>query len=365
MIKKAIITKVENKKLCFVFEDGKLSELYHFEKSLLNNIYLCRVNNIIESIGGAFVYTDVGQGFLKLPSNNKFNIKNNDLVVAQVIKESYDSKEFTLSTTITIKGKYVIVKHGERGVAISSKINEESIVDRLKKIYFSNSFDDYFILFRTECKFADIEEIQLELSEIVDNLNKILNIAKYSNKPIKLFENSIDFDVIRDCEIVTDIKEIYYEIPKEFNAEIYEDDYPLVNIYGLNKEIKKLKNKRVHMKNGSNIVIEDTEALTVIDVNSSKAVSNGKEYVDAYEINEIAARECVRQIKLRNISGIILIDFLNMKKNIDNENIINVLKKELITDKAKSVIYGFTKLGLLEMSRSREYKNLKEYLEWK
>lgn len=356
-MKKGVVTNIDGKRLIFIYEDSKLIDIKQAEASTIGDIHLVRVNNVVSNIKSAFINTVNGIGVLKLQRND--DVKNSRLTLAQVTKEKHDNKMDTYTTHITIKGKYVVVKYGESSFALSKKIKEN--IKRYKKIYSDISNPNYFILFRTSCIDATDKEIIKDIKNVYQEFELIFKKAEISNVPMLLKEEN-SYILKEDIQYITDDKEFYQLLSHNSNIEYYEDSYPLSNLFELKSEIKRLFNKKINLKSGANIVIEPTEALTVIDVNSSKSIVNSKSKRSILDINIEAGIECLRQIRCRNISGIIIIDFLNMS-NSDNEVLIKEIEKEALKDELKVNIYGFTHLGLVEMSRQREKMTLREYMD--
>ena len=371
---KAVIIEYEKSKLAFIFRDNKLEELHKFEKNLVGNIYIARIQNYVKKLNGAFI--DIGDEngvFLPKPdllnvidsSDKQVDIKNGNMYICQVDKEGHDNKKSQVSSKISINGKHVVIIYGDYGVRVSKKIKDENIRETLLKLGNSINRPKFAILFRTSCIDVDIQDIRNDIKDVFSTFDIIFEKAKFSKNPCLLYENkSIIFDRLDKVdEIVTDNAEVFNQLSKEYsNVRMYIDDYPIEAVYEINRIMTDIRKNRIYLKNGANIVIEVTEALTVIDVNSSKAIVGKNKGQSFLEINKVAAKEIARQLRIRNISGIILIDFINMKKNDEYQELMEYIKNELSQDYCKTVVYGFTKLGLLEISRKRINQTIMEYI---
>lgn len=364
---KAVISRVKNILFCFIFNDNKLQELHNFESTDIGNIYVARIQNYVKDLNSAFV--DVGHDsgiYLLNPVESNLvdgdKIKNGAMYLCQLKKEAHNNKQAEVQSKIEINNEYVVITFGGYGIKISKKIQDKDSVDRLKKIAGKYKSDGYEILIRTSAVNLTDEELETEIQNEFDMMNEIISKAKVSKNPSLLHRQAKILDRLRIAdEIVTDDHDIYNELKNLYQIRYYDDEYPITNIFGLDNIIDSLKKRKVYLNNGADIVIEHTEALTVIDVNSSKGII-GNKGIEFFDINEAACIEIVRQLMIRNISGIILIDFINMKSESERKKLMDILKNELKKDYNKSVIYGFTKLGLLEMSRSRKNKMNIEYL---
>lgn len=377
-----------------ILEEGKLIEYFHESKSennCLGNIYKCRVINILPGIQAAFV--DIGMAsnaYLHIDSllSNKFLlekkikrkevknisevIKKGDELLVQVIREPIGNKGVSVTTDVSLQGKCLALIPGNLQIAISKKISDDNERRRLKEIGKKILIDDMGIIFRTFSKEKDFDKISKEYNFLLSRYTKIENSFRYSYAPKLLFKNNSLIERIIKDYIDETIDEIYvenddnkklikeiinnYDINtlldiKKYNGNLFE-------YHNLNKQIENLFDKVVKLESGGSIIIESTEAMTIVDVNSGSFVGKNNFEKTAYKINMEAAEEIARQVKLRDISGIIIIDFINMKIKANNDKIINKMKEIFKKDKAKTNIIGMTKLNLLEITRSRDKNRL-------
>ena len=260
-------------------------------------------------------------------------------------------------------------------VEFEKKITEEEKKKELYKILEDFCEDPYGVILRTSAKAASEEEIRKECTGLLKQMHELMDYSEYKTRFSCLYrEASFYLKYIRSLElsnferIVTDLQSVYEELYPIYGdkVELYSDDsYSLDKLLGISTKLEKACEKKVWLKSGGNLVIEPTEALTVIDVNTGKAI-DGKRAKETtfYKINCEAAIEAARQIRLRNLSGIILIDFIDMKEQEHVEELMQLLRMKLSEDKVKTVLVDITKLGLVEITRMKKNPPLREALSW-
>lgn len=354
-------------------ENSKLSECYIEESTdepSAGEIYKAIVRKIVPAVKGAFL--DIGSGkevYMQTLGKFNENIKCGDELIVEVIKEPIGKKSAKVTSSFTIAGKFLVVETKHREIQLSRKIENKNflneVLNNLKKP------TEIGITIRTLAENVDIKLIQRELDDLYEKYKDIVREGKYSLNPKKLHENNgLLNKVIRESlnentkKIVVD-NEDDYELLKESNlaVEFHNEVRTIFDYYDIEKEILSLRNARVNLKCGGNIVIEKTEAMYVIDVNSAKNISGKSKEKNAEETNVEAAKEILRQIKLRNLSGIIVVDFIDMYNDEGKSKIIDILKSGLEKDKQKASVFNFTPLGLVQISRSRIGKSIDEYIE--
>ncbi len=379
---KYIITEFNNKKTGFLLEDGKLVRACLLtNESLVGNIYTAKVINIVPSINAAFL--DAGTGdtlyyslsdnegkhiFLKHGNSEKVCI--GDELLVQVSMDPIKTKKGAVTSIIELKGRYSILKRNNT-VGFSKKFVDEDrknvLRERVKNVIESEmgSFSKIGALIRTAANDVSDEAILSEVREMAIKLNSILNTAQYSVAKNRMYSAPLDYiedllDIIAknkydDFKIVTDLESEYdlmFGIIDSGYLELYNDEMiSLSKVFNLEDKLKKGFNRTIHLKSGGSIIIEPTEALTVIDVNTGKAIK-GKDVQKTFlKINIEAAKEIARIIRLRNISGIIIIDFISMKDAEDIRELIGYLKSFLSFDEKRVTYVDMTPLGLVELTR--------------
>ncbi|WP_138159735.1 ribonuclease E/G [Peptoniphilus catoniae] len=325
------------------------------EESELKSIYRARVEKIIKNQNIGFLKTPRGTGIIKLYKEELINEGDNLLV--QVKKLPEGDKYPILSREISLEGKYLIYFPRESFVKLSSKIigkDKKWIYDLVKEK------DMKGLLIRSSLTYERKEEFLKEyenLKKLGENIlleENLLPVPKliYDFNELDGFFNNRDFE-----DIITNNKDIYKKYKNTYKISL-DEGFRIIYEDKLIRDYKNLFEKKVDLLCGGNILIEKTEALTAIDVNSANFSQglNKEEFI--YKVNESAAIEIARQVILRNISGIILIDFINMNNKQYRDNILKILERELNKDYSKSKIHGYTKLGLVEISRKNFGKEL-------
>ena len=359
-------------------ENGKLVECFFEEVSQdpkIGEIYKGRVKNIVPAINSIFV--DIGlekEAYMYYSNELKdTGIKKGDDILVEVIKEPLNNKGAKVSKNISIPGRFMVLTLGESGISFSRRINSQEEKDRISEII--NDIDGYGITIRTEAVHAGDEDLLEEklrlLSEfdvLIKKLNYSLNLGKVYGENIIL--NKVIMDNLgAECKIITndeeDLKEISSIIKsnKDIIIEKYNENISLFNYYGIEKEILKLRHKKVALNCGGNIVIDKTEAMYVIDVNSSKNIKGRSFDKTILETNLEAAKEIGRQIRLRNLAGIIVIDFIDMRDFSQKALVMEALRDSLKEDKGNVKVFSFTELDLVQIARKRRGKSIYEYLE--
>lgn len=380
-----------------VFEDGKLSELYierNFEPQIVGNIYKGRIGKIVPGMQAAFV--DIGiekSGFISVEDvyeeslieyflEEKENIperksgqliqdilKENQEVIVQVIKEPVNEKGPKLSSYIGIPGKYTVLLGTIDMTGISRKIEDQDERERLTNIINSNKPDNLGFIARTASTGMDKDDIIDDMNNLVSTWEKIRTLSENSPSPSLLYEEpKLYLRAVRDF-ITSDVEEIVIDSEDTFNdifsyiskfqpekkpiIKAYSGKVPLFEKYGIENEIAKLYNRKVWLKSGAHLIIEEAEGLTVVDVNTGKFVSDKDHEEAIFKINLEAARESARQIRLRNLVGIIVIDFIDMRNQDYREKLYENFVESLKYDKARTVVHPMSPFGVIQLTRQR------------
>ena len=391
-MKEIIVNYNNQKKDIIVIEDGIVVEKYQeFDnnKTIEGNIYLGKVVDVLPGMQAAFV--DIGEdknAFLHIKDvlpkasditgnkNEKLGkskitnfIKVGMPVVVQVKKDKTETKGARVSLDLNIAGRYVALLSNSSFITVSNKIDDEAEINRLKNIVKESSEGNGYII-RTAAKNASSDKIKLDMESIKKiysdiKLKKELNI-KQNIFPIKLYEsggiiNNVILGLMDETERITvNKKEIYDNI---MNSYIGINDILVINQKAniipdyVKHQIDKFNNRKIWLNCGGFITIDKTEALTAIDVNTGKYI--GKESLEqtVLKVNEEATIEIAKQLRARDIGGIVIIDYIDMEEKSDETKIINLLSKELKRDRAKTQVVGFTPLHLLEMTRKHLCSN--------
>ncbi|MGM9531151.1 Rne/Rng family ribonuclease [Intestinibacter sp.] len=377
-MKQIIVQSLISSTQTAVMEDDKLIELLiedNIHKKTKSNIYRGIVKNIKPGIEAAFV--DIGfEKMAYLPIKNSDDIKNGMEILVQINKEAVGTKAPKLTQEISLSGRYLVLIPSNDRITISNKILDEKERFRLKKLVKSFNKEKLGIIIRTEAVGCDVDKLKEDFDLLINKYQNILKQFKLGIGP-KLIYRELDLDtkyikdninedidkvVLNDKDKYIEIKSILSKIDKDYiNKLILEENKDVFDLYKVSKEIEKALNKKVWLKSGGYLIIEKTEALTVIDVNTGKFTGNISREETMYKTNIEACEEIARQLKIRDIGGIIIVDFIDLYKKKSKENLIKILQENLNKDKRKSEVLGITNLGLVEMARRREKDSINSY----
>lgn len=354
---------------CFIEEEEERNE------PLCGEIYKGRIKNIVPAISAAFV--DIGhKKDAQMNMKKGRTYKQGDEVIVEVLTEQIGNKGAKVTEDYSVAGRYAVLTANREGLSVSRRIKDENIINNLKnELVLPN---DVAVTIRTSAEDTDVIHVNKEIDAIYEKICDINEKSKYILKPQRVYgENSLLHKVLIDninnqtSKIVVDSKDDYELIKKYIGAEdeteviLHEDYRTMFDYYGIEKEIVSLRHNTVNLKNGGQIVIDKTEALYAIDVNSSKNTSHGNKFDTAKNTNMEAAYEIGKQVRLRNLSGMIIVDFIKMRDDKDKKDVLNALRKAFYNDKTNTRIYPFTELDLVQISRRKKGKSIYSYIEEK
>lgn len=304
--------------------------------------------------------------------------KSKELVLVQVKKEAIDSKGVKLTTSYTLPGKYLVLMPNIAHIGVSSKIEARAERLRLKDIIDKILPEDMGVIIRTDAEGKSEADLHNDLETLISTWKRVMERFKsaaigeviYADIPlvartIREHVDSTPVDIF--CDHVEDynvMKKFLQSMQAENNVNLMLEPHKNLFLdFNIDQQIEALLDKRVALRSGGNIIIEHTEAMAVIDVNTYKYVGKTDQEETTLRTNLEAAREVVRQLRLRNIGGIIIIDFIDMHKNNNKQTLMSFLQEELKTrDKLKSVTLNLSELGLIQMTRKRSGKSLSQQL---
>lgn len=402
MSREILINVEEKEKRIAILESNKLVDFFieHPEdRTIVGNIYKGKVQDIVPSVGAAFV--DFGQekkGFLYLNDVTDFRFKEDELeefsiedkkeakpplelkknqeLLIQVTKEPFSGKGARLTTHVSIPGRYLVLMPFDRHFGISRKIDEPEERRRIRDIFKSiNLGKGYGVIVRTAAWGKEKKAIVRDLHFLLNMWDKIKKISSRCKTPYLLYE---DYDLVlrtvRDYftedvdKLMVDSKFEYKRIHKFVSAFLrplvrkiifYREQTSLFDKKGAEKEVEHIYGKKIYLDCGGHIVIEQTEGLIVVDVNSGGFSRKKIKQEDAaFQVNTQAAQEVARQLRLRDLSGIIVIDFIDMQRDSNRRKLLRTLKVALSEDKAKTDVVGISRLGLVEMTRERVHRSI-------
>lgn len=387
-MKEIFINKKENSSEIALLENGNLIERYDDEekiKTLTGKIYLGKVENVLQGMQSAFI--DIGEekntfihlkdilpkvnvvkdGELEQEQNIKKLVKKGDKILIQVKRDATNIKGAKVSTHINIPSRYFVLMPNTDIKTISQKITNEKEIERLNNILEEILPKNFGAIIRTSAENKTKEVLEKDLKEIIDLWGKIEKKAKADKCKVpsvlyegqtfiqKLLIDLVDSDIYK---ITVNDKKIFKEVKIELDnleekniiVELKENE-DIFKTYDIDEQIRKSKQRKIWLKCGGFITIDKTEALTAIDVNSGKYIGSKSLEQTVFKVNKEASIEIAKQLRLRDIGGIIIIDYIDMESDEHKKEIIKVLEENFKKDRSKTQIVGFSKLNLLEMTR--------------
>ena len=388
MSKEVVITNYKSNQLIALFDNNKAIEMFFKSPDSIEigDLYIGKVKNIVDNIQAAFVEVSPGVvGYYSLKNNTQHlfadptqkKLRAGDDILVQIERGAIKSKAPVLTSRIQLQGEYLVFLANYHFVGISKKITDTEKRERLKEL--SNNLiqsTNHGVILRTQASNVSDDILIEEYNRLMVYYNNIMTTyvlrtcySKIYSMP-KNWLNYVHCNNTNDLKVVTDIPEIYDDLKtladtseNTFVYSYYNDKtYPLIKLKSLETQIERAISKHVWLRSGASLVIEPTEALTCIDVNTSKAEIHTKNEETFLQINLEAAKEVCRQIRLRNLSGIIIVDFINMSDKKNEVYLINILRQYAQEDPVQLNVIDMTPLGLVEMTRKRTYKPFHEQL---
>ena len=378
---KIVIAERDN--IAAVIENGKVAEFFiHRGEIILGDVYLAQVENVLPSIEAAFV--NVGSdkmGFLHAQDIAgkgalQDKLKPKQKLVVQVVKEPVGHKGPRVTTEISLPGRFLVLMPNEVGINVSKKITSAKERARLKSVVNLIKPVGVGIIVRTEAEGQTEADIQEDLEILLEKWNNIITSAESMTPPNLLYrDQDLLYRVIREAcnentqEIIVDtgfalnrVQTLLqnWHMNKNINVTLYKGSEPLLVAMDIHKEIKAALQMKVNLPSGGYLFIQTTEALTVIDVNSGKFTNSATQDETILKTNLEAVHEIARQLRLRNIGGMIIIDFIDMTNRMDKLAMMEELELATEDDKAKPQVGQLSDLGLVEMTRHRQGQAISE-----
>ncbi|MGH9248960.1 MAG: Rne/Rng family ribonuclease [Acidimicrobiales bacterium] len=375
-----------------VLEAGELVEHYvarHEGHSIAGNIYLGQVQNVLPGMEAAFV--DIGEGRNAVlyagevafdeevegrPPRIETVLRSGQPVLTQVVKDPMGAKGARLSTEISLPGRYVVLIPETDSLGISRRLPDEERV-RLRDLAQEVRPEGYGMIVRTAALDAGEEEIRRDVARLLERWHDIYQKAHRASPPQlvysepelviravrDLFNRDVERVIVNRPETLELIRDYISEVTPDLaeRVELDEEEAPLLERFGVLEQIRKALDRRVGLRSGGHIVIDRTEAMTVIDVNTAKFVGKGGSLEETVFKNNLeAAVEIARQLRLRDIGGIIVVDFIDMERRDNREEVARVFRDALSRDKTRTQVFEISELGLCEMTRKRIGEGLLE-----
>lgn len=393
MKRKILIEKTEGQVRTFLLENDTVVEIHCADSGekgqgryQIGDIYIGKVKNIVRNIGAAFIEIESGVNCyydIKDAENAVFTTKIGkkplcigDELVVQVSKEAVKTKAPTVTSNISLTGRYAVVTHGNTRIGVSSKLPKkmrEEYKEQLQK-YQNERFG---IIVRTNAKDVCAREVEEEIEKLRSEYERIVETAptrtcfsclksappSYITNLKNVYTEGLEEIVVGDSDLYTSIQlHFASEFPEKTGLlRLCDDpDFPLGKRYSTETILEKALREKVWLKNGGYLVIQPTEALTVIDVNSGKSIGKEKDEAGIMKINLEAAREAAHQIRLRNLSGIIIVDFINLEKKENASLLLKEFRGFLSRDPIQTTLVDITPLNLVEVTRKKVRKPLYE-----
>ncbi len=372
-------------RVAIVEEDRLVEVFWADQKESVGNIYKGKVKDVLPGLSCAFI--DIGlakNAFLYVgdvvgPTGKRSDhisdlVKSGQEIMVQVKKEAFSEKGARVTGDLTIPGHLLVLLPFQNEISISRKIVGNEQRNSLRSLVEEKKPDDVGLILRTACLEAEDEEILAELDNVLQVWNDV-KIRFENNKAPSLIYEDIDVlertlrdyldgatrrVIINNSRLKERIDSFLLQRNPSRSIQVQYVEGDLFEKFGLEKDLRKALRRKVWLKSGGYLIFDVTEAMTVIDVNSGKFTGKDNFEETVYRINMEAAAEIPRQLRLRSIGGIILIDFIDMKDKENEENVVSILRQELEKDKAHTRIIGMTGLGFLEMTRKKSRYGLSE-----
>lgn len=396
-MKKIIVNAMGREARVAVLESGRLVELYierPEESRIVGNIYKGRVENVLPGMQAAFV--DIGMdknAFLyvddclppdiektkkRKPSINELITKGQEITV-QVSKEAFGTKGARVTTQVSLPGRYIVYLPNVSYIGVSRRIQQEKERERLRSVVRGILKPEEGVILRTLAEGVTQKELAADILFLRARWEQVQNDKKHTRPPSLIYQDlDLVSRVVRDFvsedieEVIIDSRLRYAEVcsllgryqPElEEKIQLYTGREEIFAHYDLDGEIERALRRKVWLKSGGYLIIDQTEAMTVFDVNTGKFTGTHDLEETVVKTNLEACCEIARQLRLRNVGGIIIIDFIDMAKQEHRVQVHKCMEAELRKDKTKTHLLGFTQLGLLEMTRKKERHNLSDMLQ--
>jgi ribonuclease G len=373
-----------------LLEDGRLNEFYveYGENNLITgNVYKGKVVNVLSGLQTAFVDIGVSRNaflFVGEPSQSgaapasALSVKEGDYCLVQVTKEETDSKGARISTELSLPGRYAVYIPDVDFIGVSGKITDPETREKLIKTLEKIRKPGEGLIARTASKTASKSDIAAEAKSLralaadikaaykkADGIALIYSEGSLLTRTAReMINENTDALICNDPETAEALRADFKRkrSPLAGRVQLYEDAYDILQVYNIQAELDKLSERKVELPSGGSLVFDKTEALTVVDVNTAK-FRGGADHEDAvFLTNMEAAREIARQLRLRNVGGIIVVDFIDMQSEAHKAAVLETLKAETATDRIRTRVFEMSNLGLVEITRKKVGNEVSAFL---
>jgi ribonuclease G len=399
MKKEIIINSTNEDTRIAMLENNKLVEIFverPDNERMVGDIYKGRIRRVVKGMQAAFInigfeqdaflhFSDIGSEVNQLFADIDDELLENEKgktekdpanllrdgqeIAVQIIKEPISSKGPRVTTELTLPGRFMVLVPNQNRVGISRKISSTKERKKLRTICRKMRPKNFGIIVRTVAEMKDEVVLEQDLQKLLKTWKNVQEQIRISNPPKLIFKDlGMASSVIRDLftsdvvRVVVDSRKMFREVTRYLKdvgselvnrVEYFKSKQPIFDTFNIEKELQRSMERKVWMKNGGYVIIEHTEALTSIDVNSGRYFGRKDHERNSLKINLEAAREIARQLRLRDIGGLIIIDFIDMEQAENKEKILNELRKEFAQDRAVSRMAEMSRFGLVEMTRQR------------
>ena len=389
-----------------VVENGKLVELYIEQEDTghyAGDIYKGRVEDVLPGLGSAFVdighdkrgflqaadvvitgVEDIDEYFLHQAGQNSpvpaargaigDSLRVGQDVLVQITKEAIGDKGPKLTTAITLPGRYLVLMPYADRVNISSRIEDDEERERLRRIVEEGRHGPHGFIVRTAAKGVETVYLYHDMDELVDTWNRLLALAEKKAAPALLHKDKDLLERVLRDQFADDVDVLIADSLPTYDrvcalaerstphivarARLYDDDHPIFDAFGIEPEIDRMFRRKIWLRSGGYIVIDETEALVAVDVNTGRFLGKGDQEETIFKTNLEAAAEIARQLRLRNVGGIIIVDFIDMAEETHRREVLNAFREHSSRDRTRSKILELSELGLVEMTRQRQRGSL-------
>ncbi|MCD8232986.1 MAG: Rne/Rng family ribonuclease, partial [Cloacibacillus porcorum] len=372
----------EEIRIAIIDEKGKLYEFFverMLEHQRTGEIYKARVDSVLPGMNSAFLNLGDGRnGFLYLDDVKGIEVKPGMKMLVQVVKNARKGKGARVSPRVSLAGRYMVLIPGGHETGVSKRIEDDDERARLRAIAKDIRPQNFGIIIRTVAEGCDAEGLREDVEGLLSQWETIQRNAKQNSTPCLIHRDIGSLERVLRDELTDEIDEIVIDSEeekesveaivkkffpdKEIDVNLFRGKMPLFEVYGLENQIAELQDRKVWLTSGAYLVIDQTEALTVIDVNTGKFVGSKNLNDTVLKTNLEAAVEIARQLRLRALGGIVVVDFIDMENETDNQALVHQLQELFKNDRCKARVYGVTGLGLVEITRKRARTDIRAAL---
>ncbi len=372
----------EEIRIAIIDEKGKLYEFFverMLEHQRTGEIYKARVDSVLPGMNSAFLNLGDGRnGFLYLDDVKGMEVRPGMEMLVQVVKNARKGKGARVSPRVSLAGRYMVLIPGGHETGVSKRIEDDEERARLRAIAKDLRPQNFGIIIRTVAEGCDAEGLREDVEGLLSQWETIQRNAKQNGAPCLIHRDIGSLERVLRDELTDEIDEIVIDSEeekesveaivkkffpeKEIDVNLFKGKMPLFEVYGLENQIAELQDRKVWLPSGAYLVIDQTEALTVIDVNTGKFVGSKNLNDTVLKTNLEAAVEIARQLRLRALGGIVVIDFIDMENESDNQALVHQLQELFKNDRCKARVYGVTGLGLVEITRKRARTDIRAAL---